>query len=149
MMSADDTEFCLIWCNSHIVRWSSSISGGGGWSLSQWSSGERRGTPWTGRQSITGPQRDKRDKHVSKFCQDFIPEYTSGIREMWNHCLEPWPKILPWLTLASFHLEQSTAQSKPALTVSLVLNRLLLSNFQSFLTGVVKPTKQWFNSFSL
>jgi len=28
---------------------------GGGWSLSQRSSGERRGTPWTGRQSITGP----------------------------------------------------------------------------------------------
>ena len=35
---------------------------GGGWSLSQQSSGERRGTPWTGRQSITGPHRDKRDK---------------------------------------------------------------------------------------
>ena len=34
----------------------------GGWSLSQWSLGERRGTPWTGRQSITGPHRDKRDK---------------------------------------------------------------------------------------
>ena len=34
----------------------------GGWSLSQQSSGERRGTPWTGRQSITGPHRDKRDK---------------------------------------------------------------------------------------
>jgi len=34
----------------------------GGGSLSQQSSGERRGTPWTGRQSITGPHRDKRDK---------------------------------------------------------------------------------------
>ena len=34
----------------------------GGWSLSQLSSGERRGIPWTGRQSITGPHRDKRDK---------------------------------------------------------------------------------------
>ena len=31
----------------------------GGWSLSQQSSSERRGTPWTGRQSITGPHRDK------------------------------------------------------------------------------------------
>ena len=31
----------------------------GGWSLSQRSKGERRGTPWTGRQSITGPHRDK------------------------------------------------------------------------------------------
>ena len=39
-----------------------SIGSRGGWSLSQWSSGERRGTPWTGRQSITGPHRDKRDK---------------------------------------------------------------------------------------
>ena len=26
------------------------------------SSGERQGTPWTGRRSITGPHRDKRDK---------------------------------------------------------------------------------------
>ena len=35
---------------------------GGGWSLSQQSypsSGERRGTPWTGRQFITGPHSDK------------------------------------------------------------------------------------------
>jgi len=31
----------------------------GGWSLSQRSSGERRGSPWTGRRSITGPHRDK------------------------------------------------------------------------------------------
>ena len=30
-------------------------------SLSQRSLGEKRGTPWTGRQSITGPHRDKRD----------------------------------------------------------------------------------------
>ena len=35
---------------------------GGGRSLSRRSSGERRGTPWTGRQSITGPHRDKRDE---------------------------------------------------------------------------------------
>ena len=35
---------------------------GRGWSLSLLSSGERRGTPWTGRQSITGPHRNKRDK---------------------------------------------------------------------------------------
>jgi len=34
----------------------------GGWSLSQLSLGERRGTTWTGRQSITGPHRDKQDK---------------------------------------------------------------------------------------
>ena len=39
-----------------------SVGSRGGWSLSQQSSGERRGTPWTGRQSITGPHRDKRDK---------------------------------------------------------------------------------------
>ena len=39
-----------------------SVGSRGGWSLSQRSSGERRGTPWTGRQSITGPHRDKRDK---------------------------------------------------------------------------------------
>ena len=31
----------------------------GGWSLSQQSLGERRATPWTGHQSITGPHRDK------------------------------------------------------------------------------------------
>ena len=31
----------------------------GGWSLSQRSSSERRGTPCTGRQSITGSHRDK------------------------------------------------------------------------------------------
>jgi len=37
----------------------------GGWSLSQLSLSERRGAPWTGRQSITGPHRDKRDKHPS------------------------------------------------------------------------------------
>jgi len=36
-----------------------SVGSRGGWSLSQRSSGERRGT---GRQSITGPHRDKRDK---------------------------------------------------------------------------------------
>ena len=34
----------------------------GGWSLSQRPLGERRGTPWTGRQSITGPHKEKRDK---------------------------------------------------------------------------------------
>ena len=38
----------------------------GGWSLSQQSSGERWGTPWTGRQSITGPHRDKRDKQLHR-----------------------------------------------------------------------------------
>ena len=32
-----------------------SVGSRGGWSLSQRSSGERWGTPWTGRQSITGP----------------------------------------------------------------------------------------------
>ena len=36
-----------------------SVGSRGGWSLSQRSSGERWGTPWTGRQSITGPHRDK------------------------------------------------------------------------------------------
>jgi len=35
------------------------------WSLSQLSLGERRVTPWTGHQFITGPQRDKRDKQPS------------------------------------------------------------------------------------
>jgi len=35
---------------------------GSGWSLSPRSSGERRGTPCTDRQFITGPHRDKRDK---------------------------------------------------------------------------------------
>ena len=39
-----------------------SVGSQGGWSLSQRSSSERRGKPWTGRQSITGPHRDKRDK---------------------------------------------------------------------------------------
>jgi len=39
-----------------------SVGSRGGLSLSQRSSGERRGTPWTGRQSIIGPHRDKRDK---------------------------------------------------------------------------------------
>ena len=39
-----------------------SVGSRGGWSLAQGSSGERRGTPWTGRQSITGPYRDERDK---------------------------------------------------------------------------------------
>ena len=39
-----------------------SVGSRGGWSLSQRSLGERRGRPWTGRQSITGPHRDKRDK---------------------------------------------------------------------------------------
>jgi len=39
-----------------------SVGSRGGWSLSQRSLGERQGTPWTGRQSITGPHRTKRDK---------------------------------------------------------------------------------------
>jgi len=39
----------------------SNLGSRGGWSLSQQSLGERRGTPWTGRQSITGPHRDRRD----------------------------------------------------------------------------------------
>jgi len=34
----------------------------GGWSLSQRSLGKSWGTSWTGRQSIAGPHRDKRDK---------------------------------------------------------------------------------------
>jgi len=41
-----------------------------GWSLSQRSSGERQGTPWTGRQSITGPHRDKRDKQPCMLTED-------------------------------------------------------------------------------
>ena len=56
-----NTEF-----NSRVREYPSihfpSVGSWGGWSLSQRSSGERRGTPWTGRQSITGPHRDKRDK---------------------------------------------------------------------------------------
>ena len=39
-----------------------SVGSQGGWSLSQRSSGERWGTPWTGRQSITGPHWDKQNK---------------------------------------------------------------------------------------
>ena len=35
----------------------SNLMSQGGWSLSQLSLGERQGTPWTGRQSITGTQR--------------------------------------------------------------------------------------------
>ena len=31
---------------------------GGNWSLSQWSTGERQGTPWTVRQSIAGPHTE-------------------------------------------------------------------------------------------
>ena len=36
-----------------------SVGSRGRWSLSQQSSGERRGTPWTGCQSIKGSHRDK------------------------------------------------------------------------------------------
>ena len=46
----------------HFLPLNLSVGSRGGWSLSQQSSGDRRGTPWTGRQSITGPHRDKRDK---------------------------------------------------------------------------------------
>jgi len=42
----------------------------GCWSLSQLSLGERRGTPWTGRQSITGPHRDKWD---TRPCTPMLP----------------------------------------------------------------------------
>ena len=37
----------------------------GGWSLSQLSLGERQGTPWTGRQSITGPHRDEQSSTLT------------------------------------------------------------------------------------
>ena len=46
----------------HFLPLNPSVGSRGGWSLSQQSSGDRRGSPWTGRQSITGPHRDKRDK---------------------------------------------------------------------------------------
>ena len=46
----------------HFLPLDPSVGSRGGWSLSQQSSGERRGSPWTDRQSITGPHRDKRDK---------------------------------------------------------------------------------------
>ena len=46
----------------HFLPLNPSVGSRGGWSLSQRSSGDRWGTPWTGRQSITGPHRDKRDK---------------------------------------------------------------------------------------
>ena len=46
----------------HFLPLNPSVGSRGGWSLSQQSSGERRGTPWTDRQSITGPHRDKGDK---------------------------------------------------------------------------------------
>jgi len=42
-----------------------SIQHRGCWSLSYLSLGERQGTPWTARQSITGPHRDKWDKQPS------------------------------------------------------------------------------------
>ncbi|MED6253559.1 hypothetical protein ATANTOWER_032749 [Ataeniobius toweri] len=43
----------------------------------QRSTGERQGTPWTGRQAITGQQRDTRDKQP---CTHPVikPEYTDG-----------------------------------------------------------------------
>ena len=46
----------------YIKNFNPSVGSRGGWSLSKRSLGERWGTPWTGRQSITGSHRDKRDK---------------------------------------------------------------------------------------
>ena len=50
------------WTSIHFLPFNPSVGSRVGWSLSQQSSGERRGTAWTDRQSITGPHRDKRDK---------------------------------------------------------------------------------------
>ena len=54
----------MIWIPSihFLFPLNPSVGSRGGWSLSQRSSGERQGTCRTGRQSITGPHRDKRDK---------------------------------------------------------------------------------------
>ena len=52
----------------HFLPLNPLVGSRGGWSLSQQSSGERRGTPWTDRQSITGPHRDKRDKRDKQPC---------------------------------------------------------------------------------
>ena len=49
------------------IRWSGR---GGGWSPSQRTSGERQGTPWTGRQSITGPHRDKQPHTLTLTSKD-------------------------------------------------------------------------------
>ena len=56
----DNIQFNWIWY-LFFLNQTPPVGSRGGWSLSQRSSGERRGTPWTGRQSITGPHRDKRD----------------------------------------------------------------------------------------
>ncbi|XP_051981636.1 NADH dehydrogenase [ubiquinone] iron-sulfur protein 4, mitochondrial-like isoform X1 [Xyrauchen texanus] len=44
------------WENA-LMGWASTVAGS--WSLSQLTLGERRGTPWTGRQSIAGPHTDR------------------------------------------------------------------------------------------
>ena len=50
---------CCIHLSVHFLYpLNPSVGSRGGWSFSQRSSGERQGTPWTGRQSITGPHRD-------------------------------------------------------------------------------------------
>ena len=71
----------------------------GGWSLSQRSSGERRGSPWTSRQSITGPHRDKRDKQPHKCSHSLlrtIIETLVNPRIHWENMQTPHRKLPGW-----------------------------------------------------
>ena len=68
------TYYTQIYHPSIFYTVNPSVGSRGGWSLSQRSSGERRGTPWTGRQSITGPHRDKRDKQPHTLTLTLTPK---------------------------------------------------------------------------
>ena len=52
---ASSNKIVVLVTSIHFLPLNPSVGSRGGWSLSQQSSGDRRGTPWTGRQSITGP----------------------------------------------------------------------------------------------
>jgi len=57
-----------------------SVGSQGGWSLSQRSLGERRGTPWTGQQSITG----QKHRHFKK-CWSYKPKKKlNDARALWT-----------------------------------------------------------------
>jgi len=96
-----------------------------GWSLSQLSLGERQGIPWTGRQSITGPHRDKRDKQQSTLTPLESPinlrcmfldggrllEYPERTRAYTGrtcklHTERPRPTLSIWLWFMTYHFSK-------------------------------------------
>ena len=105
----------------------------GAWSLSQRSSGERRGTPWTGRQSITGPHRDKQPHTRSHPLLRTILETPINLTCMFLGLIQYyWILKLNWMKPHLVHHHKNEKNTAPQQTC---LKRAVHQNSQTWQGG--------------